>query len=169
MARMCIITRKEVPKNSGTPVREDAIISAIRKIKGKLGILQNNVLVVSDGALEEHKKKRENFERMAVIHTTVAAILVVAFIFGPLLLGAPFNLVGVLLSILLGILIAGLALLSYIPALDDGKPSTVPTPGQIVKRLMPRSLSGSEPKEEAPAKPRTQKKAAKPYRRKKRK
>jgi uncharacterized membrane protein YeaQ/YmgE (transglycosylase-associated protein family) len=176
MARMCIVSRKEVPAGEGTPIREDAIIRTIRVVKGKLGILQNNELVVSDEALEEYTKKREKFEKMAVIHATVGAILVVAFIFGPLLLGAPFNPMGVLFSIILGLLVAALALLSYVPALDDGKESGVPTPGQIVSRLMPRSLAkkaqqepkseapAAEPAKEAPAKPKK-----KPYRRKKRK
>ncbi len=175
MARMCIVSRKEVPAGEGTPIREDAIIRTIRVIKGKLGILQNNELVVSNEALEEYTKKREKFEKMAVIHATVGAILVVAFIFGPLLLGAPFNPMGVLFSIILGLLVAALALLSYVPALEDGKESTVPTPGQIVSRLMPRSLAKKAqeaPKAAAPAEPAKKpsaKPAKKPYKRGKRK
>ncbi len=180
MARMCIITRKEVPRASGTPIREDSIIQAIRAIKGRLGILQNNELVVSNEALEEYKKKRAKFEKTAVIYTTLAAIFVVVFIFGPLFLGAPFNIMGVFFAILVGVLFAGLSLLSYIPALDDGKESTVPTPSQIVSRLMPRALSkeggsaaSKAARKTAPKKP-APKAQAKPapkkaYRRKKRK
>lgn len=171
---MCIVSRKEVPAGSGTPIREDAIIRTIRGVKAKLGILQNNELVVSEEALEEYTKKREKFEKMAVIHATVAAILVVAFIFGPLLLGAPFNPMGIVFAIVLGLLIAALALLSYVPALDDGKESSVPTPGQIVSRLMPRGLAAKmreAPKSKAPAAPKeaAPKPKKKPYKRKKRK
>jgi hypothetical protein len=147
----CIMCKKE--GIAGTPIRDDGILQAIR------GILRGFKLVVCEADLEGYKKKRERFEKMAVIHATIAAILVVAFIFGPLLLGAPFNIMGVFFSLVLGLLFAGLALLSYIPSLDDGSAESVPTPGQIVGRLMPKSLSGGGKQEAKPAKP-SRKKAA---------
>ncbi|MFP3950180.1 MAG: hypothetical protein ACLFUZ_03775 [Candidatus Micrarchaeia archaeon] len=140
MARVCIISREEVPKGEGTPIKEDAIIRTIRKIKGKLGILQNNELVVSDEHLEEYRKKREKFEKMAVIHTAVAAILVVILTLGPLLLGAPINLVSIFFALVLGIMIVALSLLSYIPGLEgEEERRTRRTPQQIAKRLSPRT------------------------------
>lgn len=141
MARMCIVSREEVPPGTGTPIREDAIIRGIRKVKAKLGILQNNELVVSDDCLEEYRKKRSKFEKMAVIHVTVAAVLVLVLTFGPLLLGAPFNIAGIFFAIVLGIMIAALALLSYVPALEGDEELGGPmprTPGQIAKKLAPK-------------------------------
>ena len=138
MARMCIVSRKVVPKGKGTPIKEDAIIRTIRKIKGKLGILQNNELVVSDEKMEEYKKKRAKFEKMAVIHTTIAAVFVIALVIGPLLMGAAFNIVSVFFALVLGVMIVALALLGYIPALktDDG---TMPrTADDIVEKLSPK-------------------------------
>jgi fatty acid desaturase len=160
----CIICKKE--GIAGTPVRDDAILQAIRGLKMRLGILRGFKLVVCDSDLEEYQKRRKKFEKMAVIHVTVAAILVVAFIFGPLLLGA-FNIMGVFFSLILGIVFAGLSIFSYIPALEDANAEEVPTPGQIASRLMPKSFGkgkgGAKPaKKAAPAK-------KKPYRRKKRK
>ena len=156
MARVCIISRKEVPAGTGTPIKEDAIIRGIRNIKGKLGILQNNELVVSDESMEEYKKKRAKFEKMAVIHTTIAAFVVLILIFAPILLGF-FNIMSILFAFVLGIMIAGLALLSYIPAIETGKASGPRTPKQIVKKIAPKK--GEE----------TGKAKAKPPRKKKRK
>lgn len=137
---MCVITRKEVPEGKGTPIREDAVIRTIRKIKARLGILQNNVLVVSDEALEEYKKKRSNFEKMAVVYATIAAVIVVVLIFGPLLVGGQFNIVNVLFALIFGAMVMALSLLSYVPALQakegGGRP---PTPGEVAERLAPAS------------------------------
>lgn len=147
MARICIVSKQEVPPGSGTPIREDAIIRAIRKIKERLGILQNNELVVSDEHLEEYKKKRSKFEKMAVIHVTVAAILIALLTFGPLLFGAPFNVMSILFALILGIMIAGLALLSYVPAIENGEaPSKPRTTNQIVKKLAPKKAAAPAPK-----------------------
>ncbi|MBD3389419.1 hypothetical protein GF415_00495 [Candidatus Micrarchaeota archaeon] len=151
MARMCIISREEVPEGEGTPIKEDAIIRTIRRIKGKLGILQNNQLVVSDEHLEEYRKKREKFEKMAVIHTAVAAILVVILTLGPLLLGAPINLVSIFFALVLGIMIAALSLLSYVPGLEgEEEKKTKRTPKQIARSLSPR-------KKAAPRRPKAKK------------
>ncbi|MCP4646299.1 MAG: hypothetical protein GY852_01005 [bacterium] len=139
MARMCIVSRKEVPKGEGTPVKEDAIIRNIRKIKGKLGILQNNELVVSDEKLEEYAKKRSKFEKMAVIHTTIAAVLVLLLTIGPLLLGAQFNLISVFFALVLGAMIVALALLGYVPALDTGEEEKPKTAKDVVERLAPKT------------------------------
>ncbi|MBD3397674.1 hypothetical protein GF412_00880 [Candidatus Micrarchaeota archaeon] len=147
MARMCIVSREQVEPGEGTPIKEDAIIRTIRNIKEKLGILQNNKLVVSDEKLEEYKKKRSKFEKMAVIHITVAAILVLLLVLGPILLGAPFNIVSIFFALLLGLMVAALALLSYVPALqgEEGAAAKASTANDVVKRLSPRS-SPKKPK-----------------------
>ena len=138
MARVCIVSRKEVPAGSGTPIKQDAIIGTIRKIKSRLGILQNNELVVSDECLEEYQKKRSKFEKMAVVYTTIAAVLVLLLVFAPLLFGAPFNPMSIFFAVVLGIMVAALALLGYVPGLDTGKETTPRTPKQIAKKLAPK-------------------------------
>ena len=139
MARMCIVSRKEVPEGEGTPIKEDGIIRTIRKIKAKLGILQNNELVVSDECLEDYKKKRSKFEKMAVIHTTIAAVLVILLTIGPLLLGAPFNVVSIFFALILGVMIIALALLGYVPALETGEEEEKPrTAKEVVEKLAPK-------------------------------
>ncbi len=138
MARVCIVSREEVPPGTGTPIKQDAIIGTIRKIKAKLGILQNNELVVSDEHLEEYKKKRAKFEKMAVIYTTVAAVLVLLLVFAPLIFGAPFNLMSILFALILGIMVAALALLGYVPGIETENESKPRTPKQIAKKLAPK-------------------------------
>jgi len=138
MARICIVSRKEVPPGTGTPIRQDAIIGTIRKIKSRLGILQNNELVVSDECLEEYQKKRSKFEKMAVVYTTIAAVLVLLLVFAPLLFGAPFNLMSIFFAIVLGVMVAALALLGYVPGIDTGKEPKPRTPNQIAKKLAPK-------------------------------
>ena len=152
MARICIVSRKEVPAGKGTPIRQDAVLRGIRKIKARLGILQNNELVVSDECLEKYKKKRSKFEKMAVIHTTIAAVLVLILVFGPLLLGAPFNIVSIFFALVLGVMIAALALLSYVPGLDAGKEAKPRTPEQIAKKLAPIKAAAKKKKVKAPKK-----------------
>ncbi len=141
MARICIVSRKEVPTGHGNPIKQDAIIRTIRNIKRKMGILQNNELVVSDECLEQYKKKRSKFEKMAVIHTTVAAIVILILVFAPLLLGAPFNIMTIFFAFILGIMIAALALLSYVPGLDTGKEAKPRTPAQVAKKLAPKKAA----------------------------
>ncbi len=141
MARICIVSRKEVPLGSGTPVKQDAIIGTIRKIKARLGILQNNELVVSDECLEQYQKKRSKFEKMAVVYTTIAAVLVLLLVFAPLLFGATFNLMSIFFAIILGIMIAALALLGYVPGLDTGEEAKPRTPKQIATKLAPKKAA----------------------------
>jgi hypothetical protein len=138
MARLCIVSREEVPKGKGTPIKEDAIIRSIRKVKAKLGILQNNELVVSDEKLEEYKKKRSKFEKMAVIHTTVAAVFVILLVVGPLLMGAAFNIVSIFFALVLGVMIVALALLGYVPALESDDETMPRTADQVVEKLAPK-------------------------------
>lgn len=145
MARLCIVSREEVPKGEGTPIREDAIIRSIRKVKARLGILQNNELVVSDEKLEEYKKKRSKFEKMAVIHTTIAAVFVILLVIGPLLMGAAFNIVSIFFALVLGVMIVALALLGYVPALETDDETMPRTADQVVEKLSPKR-SAKKPK-----------------------
>ncbi|MEM4272475.1 MAG: hypothetical protein QXH30_02700 [Candidatus Bilamarchaeaceae archaeon] len=116
MAKVCIVCRKEIAE--GNPIRDDAIIRFIRKLKQKTGTIQNNVLMVCDADLEAYKKKRQNFEKMAVLHATAAVIAVAILFVAPLILGAPFSIVNLFFALILGIMIAALAILSYTPALE---------------------------------------------------
>ncbi len=140
----CIVCKKEGIK--GTPVRKDVILDTIKKIKTRLGIVRGFKLVVCPEDIEIYKKKRATFEKMAVLHTTVAAILIVLLVFGPILLGAPFNLMSIFFAFVLGVMVAALALLSYVPALEgEGEPKKR-TPEQIAKKLAPKEAASKKEK-----------------------
>ncbi len=152
MANVCIVCKKEI--ENGNPIKEDAVIRFIKKMKQKTGTLQNNVLMVCDADLETYRKKRQNFEKMAVLHATAAVIVVAILFLAPLLLGAPFSFVNLFFALVLGIMIAALAILSYTPGLETrewagAKPTLAgalspqegkkrETPQEIAKRLSPR-------------------------------
>lgn len=137
----CIVCKKEGIK--GTPVRQDVILETIKKVKTRLGILRGFKLVVCPEDLEIYRKKRAKFEKMAVLHTTVAAILIILLVFGPILLGAPFNLMSIFFALVLGVMVAALALLSYVPALEGEKELKNRTPEQIAKKLAPEKAPAS--------------------------
>jgi len=112
---ICIITEQEV---SGIPIKEDAVISTIRKIKRLFGIAKNNALVVGADSMEEYKKRRAKFERTFVQYVALAIIMVAAFVLLPLFFGAPFSLGSLAMSVLIGVFIILLSFSSYIPSLD---------------------------------------------------
>jgi hypothetical protein len=162
MAKVCIVCRKEI--ENGNPVKEDVIIRFIKKIKQKTGTIQNNVLMVCDADLETYKKKRQNFEKMAVLHATAAVIVVAILFLAPIILGAPFSIVNLFFALILGIMIAALAILSYTPGLEmrewaGAKPSLAnalspvqeeakkkETPQEIAKRLSSKPAAKPAPK-----------------------
>lgn len=150
----CIVCQKEgVP---GNRIRDDVILRTIRNIKTRLGIRRGFTLVVCDADLETYKKKRQNFEKMAVLHATAAVIVVGILFLAPLILGAPFSLVNLFFALILGLMIAALAILSYIPSLETrewagAKPGLAnalspkqpeekkkETPQEMAKRLSPK-------------------------------
>jgi len=140
----CIVCKKEGIK--GTPVRKDVILDTIKKVKTRLGIVRGFKLIVCPDDIEVYRKKRAKFEKMAVLHTTVAAILIVLLVFGPILLGAPFNLMSIFFAFVLGVMVAALALLSYVPALEGDAEPKKRTPDQIAKKLAPKETASKKEK-----------------------
>jgi len=146
----CIVCKKEGIK--GTPVKQDVILDTIKKVKTRLGIVRGFKLVVCPDDIEVYRKKRSKFEKMAVLHTTVAAILIILLVFGPILLGAPFNLMSIFFAFVLGVMVAALALLSYVPALEGDEEPKARTPEQIAKKLAPAKPKTASKKESSPKK-----------------
>ena len=163
----CIVCQKEgIP---GNLVRDDVILRTIRNVKTRLGIRRGFTLVVCDADLETYKKKRQKFEKMAVLHATAAVIVVAILFLAPIILGAPFSIVNLFFALVLGIMIAALAILSYVPGLEmrewaGAKPSLAnalspvqeeekrkETPQEIAKRLS--SKPSAKPAPKAAAKP----------------
>lgn len=112
MARVCIVCHNEC--RGGYPVQDDIVMHTIRNAKKRFGVAQNNELMVDDGCFEEHRKKRERFERDLAMHAVFAAIVLMVFILLPIFSGS-FSLASVFLGILLGCLIVGLSVLHYWP------------------------------------------------------
>ncbi|OIO21804.1 hypothetical protein COV61_01560 [Candidatus Micrarchaeota archaeon CG11_big_fil_rev_8_21_14_0_20_47_5] len=124
---ICIISETET---EGYPIKEDFVISSLRKLKRIFGIARNNTLVVGRDSLEEYKKRRSKFEKTFVQYAAIAIILVLAIVVLPLLLGAPFSIGSVLMSMVIGALIIAFSLTSYLPAIyaeGEKEPKKQPT------------------------------------------
>ncbi len=111
----CIICGKDV--NDGTLVQDTAVIRAIRKLKGRFGMAQNNTLVVCQSDLASHAEKRKRFERQWVTNLVLAAGLCAILILLPLVTGTGFNLGSLILAPILAGLILLLPVFSYMPPL----------------------------------------------------
>ena len=105
----CIICGKETV---GSPVADDIVIKAIRKVKRAFGIARESRLVVCKQDLEEHLKRRKRFEKNMVQYAAIAFILVVAMV----VLSGSLN--GALAALFIGAFIIILGLVgSYHPAI----------------------------------------------------
>jgi predicted nucleic acid-binding Zn ribbon protein len=112
MAKICIVCHNE--GRGGYIVQDDVVMGTIRKAKQRFGVAQNNELVVHEECFEEHRKKRERFERDLAMHFVFAAIVLIVFIVLPIFAGG-FSITSVFLGLLLGMLIVGLSILHYWP------------------------------------------------------
>ncbi len=111
MAKVCIICEKE-PQGKAYKVQDDFVIKAIRWGKRKLGIAKNNELFVDEGCLPAYREKRKRFERNVVFYVAIGVIIFV-LINGLQVLYGRFSFVTFLASVLLAILVSGLAILNY--------------------------------------------------------
>jgi len=128
MSRMiCIADGKEVEK--GYPIREDAVIAFIRKVKQRLGNYKGNKLVVCEEHVGEYRKKRKQYERNVMVLGGVLAIMVFLYL---LALLSNFSLRGLLsflaFTILLTVVFGLLIVLSYVPDVEE----------EIVEKRRPR-------------------------------
>ncbi len=110
----CIMCGNEA---DGGLVANTQAIRAIRAIKQKLNMAQNNTLVVCPNCIEIHAKKRKNFENKWAKHAIAAAGIVVFFVFVPPVSGAPFNLASLVLAPMLAGVILLLSVTDYVPPL----------------------------------------------------
>ena len=113
---VCIVDGKEIKR--GYKVKDDFVIRAIRKLKKRFGMLRNNRLYVCEEHLEEYKKKRRNYERMAMIVLGLIGLLFAGAIILPLFSGGfawesliPFTIISVLMVLLL--------LTMHVPAIEE--------------------------------------------------
>lgn len=97
--RVCFVCQKEQKPGQGTPVKDDIVIRAIRRIKKAFGISTGNVLVVCNNCLEESKKRRQKFERSLLTFGGLGAVLGVILLIAAILSGK--SLIAILQSLLL--------------------------------------------------------------------
>ncbi|MCX8175017.1 MAG: hypothetical protein N3E51_02325 [Candidatus Micrarchaeota archaeon] len=128
MAKVCIICEKET---DGSAVADDFVIRTIRAVKQRFGIAKNNILVVCSSCMEEHRKRRERYERNLVMHVLVAAIILFAFVLLPVFTTG-FSVSALVLGILLAAIIIGLSIFSHHPKLapETQKPKPEEKKGQ---------------------------------------
>ncbi len=115
---ICIISGHE---GTGYPVKDDAVILALRRIKRLFGIAKNNRLIVSQDELAEYKKRRAKFEKNFVQYAALS-VLIFAAMFALSLFAGTISLGTFAMPILIGILLVLLSLASYMPAIE-GAPS----------------------------------------------
>ncbi|VVC01365.1 Uncharacterised protein [uncultured archaeon] len=116
MAKVCIVCEKE---KSGYPVEDDAVIHAIRRVKQAFKVARNNELVVCEDCLEEHRKKRQKYEKNLVMHVVIAAIVLIIFFFVSVFSPSGISFTGILLGILLAALVVGLSVFNHWPKIAE--------------------------------------------------
>jgi len=107
---VCIICKKE---KKGTKVSDDRVVSSIRKVKQKLGIAQNNILVVCKEDMPIYRQKRASFEKYFLIWGGLALLL---FLFHLVL--SP-TLTGIAFSLIIIILLISFSLIRYFPKVEE--------------------------------------------------
>lgn len=147
MTKVCIIGKEEVNSKRFSRVKEDIIISTIRKIKRFFKIAKESELVVCDQHLEEALKRRKEFESSIVkVVALVAVIAVIAILLA--LLNKSFSFVPVTISILIlvFILLIFVSLFRYFPAVENHMPEKVKIEKaeQIAKREGKKQLRKSQ-------------------------
>lgn len=115
MAKVCIFCYKE---KDGAAVKDDFVISSIRKVKRAIGIAKNNTLVVCSDCTETYTEKRTKYERDLVMHAVVGGLVLLLFVFLPIFTTG-FSIVSILLGLLLFLLIMALSVFSHCPKVEE--------------------------------------------------
>ncbi len=115
--KVCIYSGKSVVGKKAVKVKEDRVIVAIRKIKQLFGIAKNNELYVSEEYLEEHKKRRKEFEKVMLIASILASIILVLFLIVSFLSGR-FELGSLAAYLILATVLLLLPLFKYVPSVE---------------------------------------------------
>jgi len=158
--KICIVCEKDVEGKSAVPIKEDAVIRTIRRVKQFFHIAQGNELYVCEEDMPKHMEKRRGFERSLIFFGVLAA-LVIVLLLGTLLLSGHFDIGAAVFALAVGVLILLFAVVfNYAPAIEE-KPGIVG--GK--KAPLPEALEPLEEKgEAAPAGARKAERKAKPAR-----
>ncbi len=141
--RICIVCQKDMEGKPVVPIKEDAIIRTIRKVKQSLNMAQNNELCVCEADVPAHEKRRKEFERSLVLFGVLAAVVVVLLV-ATLLMSGRFDIFAFLSAIVIGLCILLFAILfKYAPALEQG-----PGEAKGKKPKLPKELEDIEKKEQ---------------------
>ncbi|MEM4194852.1 MAG: hypothetical protein QXY05_00935 [Candidatus Anstonellales archaeon] len=119
MAKVCIICGNEIKGKDAYRVKEDIVIESIRKIKKKLNMAKNNELFVCREDYEKYKEKRKQFERNFTFASALAAAILLLLIIVPIFFGSLPSIANILFGIVVGIFLIFMALISYLPALEE--------------------------------------------------
>jgi len=150
--KLCIECEKNVEGMKAVKIREDNVISAIRKIKRALGASKENELYVCEEHLKKHIERRKSFQKSLILFG-IAAVLVFVLGLISMILSGSFNIVGFIAAVIISIFLILFAIVfKYTPDVASTTPVFIP-------------VTGEKPKESAkPAKP-----AEKPAKRKSKK
>ncbi|QLJ52215.1 MAG: hypothetical protein Sv326_0040 [Candidatus Fermentimicrarchaeum limneticum] len=106
---VCVVCRQE---KKGERIEDDIYIETVRNIKRKLGIVQNNVLVVCKDCTQKAEEKRRRFERTLMTWSILAALVFVVFLF------MSFSLNSILLGLVAAFFFILFAMTSYFPKVE---------------------------------------------------
>lgn len=151
--RICIYTQKSVDGQLAVPVRDDRIIKTIRAVKKFFGIAQMNELFVSVPHLEEHKKRRRQFEKSLLFASVFAGLIIVVVLFS-LLFSGRFDIWAIASAFIIAGFVLALPLFKYSPAI-------VTTPPIVVGSHSPPPMQAPMPPQMALKAPVNKKKPAK--------
>jgi hypothetical protein len=109
-APVCIVCREE---KDGSAVKDDPVITTIRGVKTRLGFASNRRLVVCDDCREEHRRRRQDFEKRLVQYGGIGLIILV----GLFILTQTLN--ALLIGVFFLLILLLFSLVQYHPALEN--------------------------------------------------
>lgn len=117
--KICIICKKELTPaeiKGAKRVVDDVVIKTIRKIKNFLNVASNNELYVCKEHLEEHNKKRKNYEKSIVLTLVFALVIFLGLTLLPVFNTGEININSMLLGLIVAVLLTLLnGLIKYTP------------------------------------------------------
>lgn len=119
---VCIICREKLKPSElkrAKKVKEDKLIKTIRSIKQGLNIASNNKLYVCEKHVEEHKKKRKEFEKGLIFTAIMGIIIFLGLVLLPIFTSGNINFVSMLLGIFIAVMLTALhGFIKYTPAVE---------------------------------------------------
>ncbi|MDD5023014.1 MAG: hypothetical protein PHU63_02495 [Candidatus ainarchaeum sp.] len=122
-AKVCIICRGEMKDSkNAVKIKDDQIITSIRKIKEKMNMATKNELYVCNQHKEEHMKRRKSFEKSILLTAILAFVIFVLLSIIPPITTGNINLSSILLGLLIGIMLLLLnGFIKYTPDVEVKK------------------------------------------------